>query len=36
MEDLPTLLAIDIVWMNRANAVLQERILREGKILYEQ
>jgi len=33
-EELPTLLAIDIVWMNRANAILQERILNEGKIIY--
>ncbi len=32
MEELPTLLSIDIVWMNRANAILQERILSEGKI----
>jgi len=36
MEELPTLLSIDIVWMNRANAVLRERILSEAKILYEQ
>jgi CRISPR-associated protein Cmr1 len=36
VEELPTLLSIDIVWMNRANAVLRERILSEGKILYEQ
>jgi len=35
MEELPTLLSIDIVWMNRANTVLRERILSEGKILYE-
>ncbi len=35
MEKLPTLLSIDIVWMNRANAVLRERILSEGKIIYE-
>lgn len=36
VEELSTLLAIDIVWMNRANAVLRERILNEGKILYAQ
>lgn len=35
MEELPTLLSIDIVWINRANAVLRERILNEGKIIYE-
>ena len=35
MDELPTLLSIDIVWMNRANAVLRERILSEGKIIYE-
>ncbi|MDZ7363898.1 MAG: nucleotidyltransferase domain-containing protein [candidate division KSB1 bacterium] len=36
METVPTLLAIEVVWMNRANAVLCQRILNEGKILYEQ
>lgn len=34
MDELPTLLAIDIVWMNRANAILQQRIVSEGKIIY--
>lgn len=36
MEELPTLLSIDIVWINRANAVLRGRILSEGKIIYGQ
>jgi len=35
METVPTLLAIEVVWMNRANEVLRQRILNEGKILYE-
>lgn len=34
MDELPTLLSIDIVWMNRANAIMQERILNEGKLIY--
>jgi predicted nucleotidyltransferase len=36
VEALPTLLSIDIVWMNRAGQVLRQRILSEGKTLYEQ
>ena len=35
MEVVPTLLAIDVVWMNRAAATLRQRILDEGKTLYE-
>ena len=35
MEIVPTLLAIDMVWMNRATETLRKRILNEGKILYE-
>lgn len=34
VEELSTLLAIDIVWMNRANMILQQRILGEGKVIY--
>jgi len=36
MEIVPTLLSIDVVWMNRAAETLRKRILNEGKILYEQ
>ncbi len=36
MEIVPTLLAIDVVWMNRAAETLRRRILNEGKTLYEQ
>ncbi len=36
MEIVPTLLAIDVVWMNRAAETLRQRILDEGKTLYEQ
>ncbi|MEK7728052.1 MAG: nucleotidyltransferase domain-containing protein [candidate division KSB1 bacterium] len=36
IEELPTLLHIDVVWLNRAATALRERILSEGKILYEQ
>jgi predicted nucleotidyltransferase len=35
MEIVPTLLSIDVVWMNRAVESLRKRILNEGKILYE-
>lgn len=35
MEIVPTLLAIDVVWMNRAAETLRQRILDEGKTLYE-
>ena len=35
METIPTLLSIDMVWMNRAAATLRQRILDEGKTLYE-
>ncbi len=35
IAELPTLLNIDIVWLNRAATILRERILSEGKILYE-
>ncbi len=35
METVPTLLAIDVVWMSRAAETLRQRILNEGKILYE-
>ena len=36
LEELPTLLAIDLVWMKHATPVLRQRILSEGKVLYEQ
>jgi hypothetical protein len=36
VEALPTLLSIDIVWMNRAGQALRQRISSEGKTLYEQ
>lgn len=36
MEIVPTLLAIDVVWMNRAAETLRQLILDEGKTLYEQ
>ncbi|MCL4704152.1 nucleotidyltransferase domain-containing protein [bacterium] len=36
LEELPTLLAIDLVWMKQATPALRQRILSEGKILYEQ
>lgn len=36
MESLPTLLDIDLVWMNRAAAPLRQRILDEGRVLYGQ
>ena len=36
MEELPTLLKVDLVWLNRAAGSLQQRILNEGSILYEQ
>jgi len=36
MEIVPTLLAIDVVWMNRAAETLRQRILNEGKTLYAQ
>lgn len=35
LEELPTLLAIDLVWMKQAAPILRERILSEGKVLYE-
>jgi predicted nucleotidyltransferase len=35
METVPTLLAIEVVWMSQANEVLRRRILNEGKVLYE-
>ncbi len=35
MEIVPTLLSIDVIWMNRAAETLRKRILNEGKILYE-
>jgi predicted nucleotidyltransferase len=35
MEIVPTLLSIDVVWMNRAADTLRQRILNEGKTLYE-
>ncbi len=35
VETVPTLLSIDVVWMNRAAETLRHRILNEGKILYE-
>ncbi len=36
LEELPTLLGIDLVWMKQAAPALRQRILSEGKILYEQ
>jgi predicted nucleotidyltransferase len=36
MECLPTLLNIDLVWMNRAAPSLRQRIIDEGKTLYGQ
>lgn len=36
MEIVPTLLSIDVIWMNRAAETLRQRILNEGKTLYEQ
>lgn len=35
LETLPTLLSIDLVWMSRAAETLRQRILNEGKTLYE-
>jgi len=35
LEALPTLLNIDLVWINHAAPVLRHRILSEGKTLYE-
>jgi predicted nucleotidyltransferase len=35
LETLPTLLSIDVVWMNRVTDKLRRRILDEGKVLYE-
>ncbi|MDZ7363893.1 MAG: nucleotidyltransferase domain-containing protein [candidate division KSB1 bacterium] len=35
MEIVPTLLSIDVIWMNRAAETLRKRIVNEGKILYE-
>lgn len=35
MEAVPTLLSIDVVWMNHATEALYQRILKEGKTLYE-
>lgn len=35
LEELPTLRNIDVVWLNRTAPILRERILSEGKILYE-
>lgn len=34
LNSLPTLLNIDLVWMNQAAPVLRQRILSEGKTLY--
>lgn len=36
LEELPTLLKIDLVWMSQAPATLRQRISEEGRILYEQ
>jgi predicted nucleotidyltransferase len=36
MDNVRTLLSIDVIWFNRANEALRQRILAEGKILYEQ
>ncbi len=36
LEELRTLLNIDLVWMKQATPVLRQRILSEGKILYDQ
>lgn len=36
LDSLPTLLNIDLVWINHAVPALRQRIIDEGKILYGQ
>jgi len=36
LETLPTLREIEVVWLNRIAGTIRQRILDEGKILYEQ
>ena len=35
IESIPTLLRIEVVWLNRITDAFRRRILSEGKVLYE-